>query len=476
LCVWFPSWPLRRADAPSDEPCQVVGADGVVVAANPFAVAAGVRVGMPRRRSETLCPTIVTLAADPGAEAASFEAVARAVETVAPGVEVVEPGLLFLNVSGAVRYYGGEQLLVAGVARAIEEVAPGARLGLADGPFAARMAAVEGETIVDDTDGFVAHLDVTALGMPEIVDTFRWLGITTVEDLAALPREAVASRFGRAGLEAYRLACGEDREVLPRLVPQDVVVEECFDPPLQDLEQAAFAAKSLAYRLLKAAGSGVPHLLVVEAASASGEVRSRTWRSADPFSEGEIAERVRWQLRAWVEGGGIPGGMARLRLVPGDRSDAGRQLCFGEDAASEAETRRALARAQVLVGPDAVLQAMPQGGREPGERVRWCRWGEPAPQPVHDPKAPWPGRLPGPAPALLPPPRRVEVEWDDGFPVRLRLGSRWEEVCSWAGPWRRTGRWWDGERHADRYQIVTSAGAFLCEIRDGDCYLVGIYD
>jgi hypothetical protein len=28
----------------------------------------------------------------------------------------------------------------------------------------------------------------------------------------------------------------------------------------------------------------------------------------------------------------------------------------------------------------------------------------------------------------------------------------------------------------DRYQIVTSAGAFLCEVRDGDTYLVGVYD
>jgi len=476
LCVWFPNWPLRRPDAPPDNPCQVVGADGVVTAANDLAFAGGVRVGMPRRRAETLCPSVVTLPADPGAEAAAFEMVARAVETVAPGVEIAEPGLLFLNVSGAVRYYGGEEPLVVRVGQAVGEVASGARLGLADGPFAARMAAAEGAAIVTDTDGFVAGLDISTLGVPEIVGTFRWLGVTTLGDLAALPREAVASRFGQPGLEVYRLARGEDREVSPQPVPQDMEAEERFDPPLQNLEQAAFAARSLAHRLLEVAAPGIPHLVVVEATSAAGEVRSRTWRSADPFTEGEMAERIRWQLRAWVEGGGIPGGMARLRLVPGDRSDSGRQMCFGEDVAAAAESRRALARAQALVGPDAVLQAVPQGGREPGERVRWYRWGEPAPLPIHDPKALWPGRLPDPAPALLPPPRRVEVEWDGECPVRMRLGSRWEKVHNWAGPWRRTGRWWDGEQHADRYQIVTGAGAFLCELHDGDCYLVGIYD
>jgi protein ImuB len=217
--------------------------------------------------------------------------------------------------------------------------------------------------------------------------------------------------------------------------------------------------------------------VVVEAESVSGVVCSRTWRSADPFGEVEVAERVRWQLRAWVESGGVPGGLAVLRLAPADRSDRGRQLHLGEDAASDLEATRALARAQALVGPEAVLQARPQGGRRPGERVLWHRWGEPAPAPERDPQAPWPGSLPGPSPALVPPePRPLEVEWDGGSPERVRLGSRWEPVLAWAGPWRHTGRWWVGEGAADRYQVVTSAGAFLFEVQGGACYLTGVYD
>jgi protein ImuB len=141
------------------------------------------------------------------------------------------------------------------------------------------------------------------------------------------------------------------------------------------------------------------------------------------------------------------------------------------------DARRALGRAQGLVGPDAVLQAAPQGGRDPEERVRWHRWGEEPGAPSRDPKAPWPGRLPSPSPSLVPPqPRPFEVEWDAGFPVRVRLGSRWEPVLGWAGPWRQTGRWWEGEAAADRYQVVTSVGAFLCEVREGRSWLVGVYD
>jgi protein ImuB len=460
----------------------VVG-DGVVLAVNALAAAAGVAVGMRRRQAETLCPAVATLAADPGAEAAAFEAVAAAVEDLVPRVEVAAPGLLFVPVAGAVGYYGGEGPLVARVAAAVERAGgPGGRLGLAHGPFAARLAAAAatgGPVVVADTRAFLAGCDVAVLGMEEMAATLRWLGITTLGALAALPREAVASRFGNPGLEAHRLSAGEDRWLQPRPIPADLAVEERFDPPLQDLEQAAFAARALAHRLIEGLGpwGGAPHRVVVEAESASGVVRSRTWRSADPFGEAEVAERVRWQLRAWVEGGGVPGGLAVLRLAPADRSDRGRQLRLGDDAASEIEASRALARAQALVGPEAVLQARPQGGRRPGERVLWHRWGEPAPAAERDPRAPWPGRLPGPSPALVPPEARpLEVEWEGGTPERVRLGSRWEPVLAWAGPWRHTGRWWSGEGAADRYQVVTSAGAFLFEVREGACWLAGVYD
>ena len=451
------------------------------MAATADAIAAGVRVGMRRREAEALCPTAVTLAADPGAEAAAFEPVAQAIEEIVPRLELASPGLAFVPVAGAVRYYGTEDTLMGKMVAAVEAAAPGGRFGLADGPFAARLAAdaaVEAPLIVGDTARFLAGLDISTLGIDELVDTFRWLGVGTLGDLASLPRAAIASRFGPVGLEAHQIASGEDRAVDPRRVTDGIVAEDLFEPPVEDFERAAFAARALAGRLLAliAPTGAKPHRVEVEAESALGEVRSRTWRSAHPFSEVELAERVRWQIRAWVESGGVPGGIVRLRLAPADLSDLGRQLRLGEDAASEDDARRALSRAQGLIGPDAVLQAIPQGGRDPGERVHWYRWGE-EPGVLVDPKAPWPGRVPEPSPTLVPPDRRpFEVEWEDGFPVRVRLGSRWEPVLGWAGPWRRTGRWWEGEPAADRYQIVTSAGAFLCELREGKCWLVGVYD
>jgi hypothetical protein len=40
-----------------------------------------------------------------------------------------------------------------------------------------------------------------------------------------------------------------------------------------------------------------------------------------------------------------------------------------------------------------------------------------------------------------------------------------------------TGNWWRGEGSVDRYQIVTSAGAFLCTVdASGITHLAGVYD
>ncbi|HKZ28401.1 MAG TPA: DNA polymerase Y family protein [Acidimicrobiia bacterium] len=485
LCVWFPDWPLRRPDAPPDRACLVVDGSATprVVAFNQYAGEAGVRLGMRRPEAEVLCPGGTTLEQDYATESLVFESVAGAVEELVPRVEVADPGLLFVPIDGAIRYYGGEPALIDNLARAVREAAgAGGRIGVAGGPFAARWAAASAGAepyIVDDDRQFLASLDIDVLGKEELVATFRWLGIGTLGALASLPRPAVLSRFGQAGLHAHRLASGEDRRPEPRAIPDDPSVTEHFEEPLVLLEQVGFAARALSHRLMEAMGeSGIaPHRVEVSARAADGTARTRVWRSADSFTEKALAERVWWQLRAWNESAGIPGGIVQLRLAPADLSGEGRQLTLLEDVAARIEAERAVARVQALLGPDAVLEGRSQGGRDPIEQVRWHRWGDDPPAVERDPRAPWPGSTPGPSPALVPPePQLLEVEWDGGMPSRVRLRSRWEPVLNWAGPWRKLGRWWRGEPHVDRYQIVTSAGALLCELRHGQTFVIGVYD
>jgi protein ImuB len=491
ICVWYPTWALRQPGMPRDEsslddPIQAIGEDNRVVACNGGAASHGVVVGMLRRSAEAVCPTVTTIIQDLSAEMARFEPVVQIVESLVPRVEVAEPGLMYIPTGGAVTYYGGEEALCDRIDKELGALGGDRRIGLAAGTFASyqavrRTARTQPRLIVADDGEFIASLDVSSLGSDDLAATFRWLGITTLGAVAELPRDAIISRFGRVGLEAHRRASGIDRGAAPRDVPHDPTVVSHFDPPIGNLEQAAFAARNIAQRLVgKLSPYGVaPHRVIVTAIAADGTERERTWRSADPFSERTLAERVRWQLRSWIEGvsGEIRGGLATLRLEPADLSGSGRQMALEEDAKGFEETQRVFMEVQAIAGEDNLLVATPQGGRDPVERVAWNRWGEEKIGPLRDLSAPWPGRIPSPVPALVPPePVPFGISWADGIPEQVRLASRWEPVLSWAGPWRRSGRWWDGEGVADRYQIVTSVGAYLCEVREGRTYLLGVYD
>jgi len=474
------------AETGQGEPTQAVGQDGRVVACNDAAAAHGVSVGMLRRSAEAICPTVTSIVQDLSIEMARFEPIVEIVESLVPLVEVAEPGLMYLPIAGAVAYYGGEEALCDRIDKELDAMGGDRRIALAAGPFASYQAVRQTSRsrrrfIVEDDDAFVTNLDVGSLGSDDLAATFRWLGITTLGAVAELPQDAIVYRFGRVGLEAYRRARGLDRNTTPRDIPEDPSVLSRFDPPIEDFEQAAFAARNLAQRLVgNLSPYGIaPHRVVVRAIAADGTKRERTWRSADPFTERSLAERVRWQLRTWIEGvsAGIRGGLVTLVLEPSDLSGSGRQMALEEDAKGSEATQRAFMEVQAIAGQGNLLVASPQGGRDPGEQIAWTRWGENKQALSRDPSAPWPGRIPKPAPALVPPePVLFDVVWVEGIPEQVRLRSRWVPVLSWAGPWRRTGRWWDGEGASDRYQIVTSAGAYLCEVRQEKTYLMGVYD
>ena len=388
LCAWFPMWSLTRPDAPSDEPVLIVG--DRVTGASPEVLATGVTLGMARREAEALAPFATVLVRDVEEEARRFDTVVDLLEDLIPRVEVVAPGLVFVPIAGAVNYYGGEEALADRIAKEVDNATGHQRggealIGIANGPFAARWAAATatvGEPlIVADTIGFLSRLDLSTLresvGGEELIDIFRWLGISTLGDLTRLPRETLATRFGNQGLLAHRLASGEDRFVNPREIPSDLSIEASFEDPLETLEAVAFAGGALAERLLKKlrlAGMA-PHQVTILAEAAHGPARKRVWRSADPFTERSLSDRVWWQLRAWIDAGGVPGGIVRLRIEPGDLSGEGRQLGLLQDESSRIETERALVRAQAFVGPESVLQGRAQGGRMPQERITWSRWG-----------------------------------------------------------------------------------------------------
>lgn len=482
--MWWDAWALRRPGTPETEAAFAV-AKGEVIAANRSAREGGVGRGVRRRAAESMLPNAQVIEHDPVGDARRFEPVVQLIEEMVPRVQIVEPGLVFVPIEGATGYYGGEHALIELLGKEIDKAfGVGARFGVANQPFAARCAAglaANGPMFVDDDAKFLASRDLSVLPNPDLVDTFRWLGIETLGSLAALPRAAIASRFGTEGVTAHRLASGDAQVTSPRVIPEDLAVSKIFEEPLLLVQQVEFVARALANGLmegLRTAGVA-PRVVVIKVTSAAGSVRERTWRSADPLTEEAIGERVGWQMRTWLESRkGIGSGIVNLTLLPQEVTGEGRQLGFLEDTAAVQEAEQAFIRLQSVVGPDNVVTARRQGGRTPVEQVKWHPWGEDITTQGRSPVAPWPGRTPGPSPALVPPePVPIAIEWDNGMPNRVRLRSRWLEVLNWSGPWRRTGRWWREEEPVDEYQIVTSAGAILCHVRKGgSAYLSGLYD
>jgi protein ImuB len=512
-CVWCPDWPViaarRRDDDLRAVPVVVRERDGgrdIVRAASSEARTAGVTRGMRRREAEARCPEAACVDVDEANEARIFEIVARAVETFTPRIVLERPGLCEFPTRGPARYFGGDDALAARVRESVAGVlgpdGTDVRVGIADGVFAARLAARRARIVpAGESAAFLAPFSVSTLGDPDLASLLLRLGLRTLGAIAALPADAVLARFGIEGRQFHDLARGIDAGP-PVLItpPPDLVEHTEFDPPAERVDVAAFAAKELAHRLIeRLAEQGLACTrVVIEAETEHSERLARCWRHAEGLTPGTLAERVRWQLDGWITTGETTAGIAVLRLIPDEVVPAdGRQLGFwGGDQVAHDRADRALARVQGMLGYESVVSAVVQGGRTPSEQVRWVPWGEP-----REPDrllsdglqvCAWPGALPPPYPArVFDPPIAADIVDACGngltvtgrgehtsVPARIRSRVLTGEVTGWAGPWAHDVRWWDSEarRRCVRYQLLVGDVACIAVVEGGRSAIEAIYD
>jgi protein ImuB len=386
-----------------------------------------------------------------GEEARRFAKVMDQAYELCPWAHPVRLGICALPARGPARFFGGEEAVVSRLAAAVEEeieaqasplpVAAQAEaavlVGVADGLFAAVLAA-RSEAIVPpgEAAAFLAPFSVATLGRPDLAVTLQRLGVTTLGQFAALPSASISDRFGADAAACHAAARGENGEL----------------PGLRD---------SAVTRRLRVARGEDPER---DAGSGAGPVQ------------------------------------------PG---------FFG--GASEADIRaaRSFVRVQERLGIDAVLVGRLQGGRDPAGQSVLLPWGSPEVERSVRANgtagsggagegsgavgtvgsaggAPWPGRLPPPAPSdvLQEPPRAELVDAEGNAMVvsgrglldaaidRLSVdGGPWQEVVGWAGPWPVTERWWEVRRRRARLQVVTADGVarLLCSER-GRWWVEAIYD
>jgi protein ImuB len=519
IVAWVPDWPIiaavREGLVTAERPIAVM-LQNRVVACSSAARAEGVRAGQRRREAQSLCTSLTVVPADEGRDHRLFAPLIDAVESLVAGVQVVRPGLLALSARGPARYYGGERAAALALRGALlAEGVADARLGVADGPFAAELAARStpsvqagpglGVRIVppDAAGAFLAPFPVTALGDADLVTLLGRLGVRTLGDFAALPAEAVRDRFGAAGAHRHALAGAADATPLvPRTPPPDLERVLELEPPLDRVDQLAFAVRQLADELVE---SLVGRLLVATAIRIGfrdehGTETERAWLHPRSFRASEIVDRVRWQLSGETRtlgarpggpggsdadrGPGLRSAITRVRIMP-ESVDA---LAHHEPglwgSAPDERVHHALSRVQSLLGHEAVLTAQRTGGRTLAERGTLVPWGDRLVE-ARPVDRPWPGALPQPTPGTVFPTRHAVTVLDArGAPIgiddRMRLsappagfapsaGGATRPVTSWAGPWPLDERWWDPPRRRQlhRLQVVDSAGIAWLLVLDG---------
>lgn len=238
--AFYASVELRRRPELVGRPMFVGGAErGVVLSANYEARAFGIEGGMPSSRAKRLCPQAVAVPPDFDAYAQVSAGIVAVFESVTAQVESASIDEAYLDVTGALAMMGpaagiGEYL------RAIVADEQGITCSVGIGPnkFVAKVASAQAkpdglvEVRPDDVTAFLHPLPVEKLlGVGESTAAkLHRLGITTVAELAHLPRSTLQRAFGpHQGMLLADLAWGRDeRRVVARPGERGVGCQETF--------------------------------------------------------------------------------------------------------------------------------------------------------------------------------------------------------------------------------------------------------
>ncbi len=357
---------LREPAALAPEPGKEQFVGEVSLAAEAFGVRRGMRLGEALAR----CPRLALVPPDPMGVADAWDTALERLEGIGAAVEPARPGLACFDSHGLLRLHAGRLEGVLAAARAAllrrvsGEPALVPRLGAGPTRFCAVAAAsrararrpelVAGpEALAGEPVGLLALRQETA-ALPEALER---LGILTLADLAALPRAALADRFGRAGLLAADLVAGHDSPLRPRR-PGERLEEILELPEAASGQQLERALGMLVDRLL--ARRERRGRMLRSVALSARLVEGGTWRERVVFREA-LADPGRMRLALASQLARLPAPAETLRLAVerfGPPHLAGRAL-FDDDAAQRrARLREAVRQTRAAAGPEAALRVL----------------------------------------------------------------------------------------------------------------------
>jgi protein ImuB len=363
-----------------------------------------------------------------------------------PRVSPEPPQALLLEVEGSLRYFGGCQALLAALERALAELGQPATFAEAPTARAALWRARAGGGVP------IEEVPIAAIGADEAF--FAAIGISSVGELAALPREGLAVRCGQRLLDELDQALGRLPEAREFFVPPERFNADLELPAeVHEAPALLFAARRLLVQLaglLAARQAGLRaftlHLVHCD--------RSRSAIYVELASPTRELERLAQLLREKLATLALTAPVEAIAVEAGDFTPLGGSSrgLFGDRAAEAEEWAELVERLQARLGRDAVYGVTPFPDHRPEYAWRRVAPGEWDPHEFVQP---------GPRPAwLLERPRRVAES----------------ELGLLAGPERIACGWWDGdEARRDYFVAELGNGVAWVYREEGIWYVHGLF-
>src|SRR6266851_5967915 len=402
-----------------------------------------------------------------------------------PRVEDAGTGCLYLDASGLQSLFGDDGRLAERLRAAATAAGLAIRVGVAASRLGALAAARLGSGVAvvepggDAASLAAAPLSLLTLSEPLAIRLSRW-GLRTLGELAALPTAGLFERAGAEGVQAQRLARGEDPRPLAswRPVPAFEETVEC-EWGLETLEPVVERLSELAARVcgrLGARGLAADGFEWV-CRLAGGRTHEGALTPAVPLTEAvAVTGLLRLALEARPPRGIVEGLTLRARPT---RAAPTQESLTDPSRPSPRFLAATMNRLVALVGSDRIGAPALLDSHRP-DAVGLGAYASPSP--LRGEGRVRGSRVRGAAPVLalrrLRPPAPAAVTLASGRPVAMRSSRLAGRIVASVGPWRSSGEWWTTQPWLQDEWDVELADGTLCRLaHDGSAWhIAGVYD
>lgn len=385
-----------------------------------------------------------------------------------PSFEQTAPDTVIFRVDGLSRIHGSPRQIAQAIA---DRAGDGINIAIAETADAAILAArnYPGVTLLTNAAPDLSALDISALPLTEeMAQVFESWGIYTLEQLAELPENGLAERFGPHGVYLQQLARGAIHRPLKIFQPETTYEDHIeLDHPVSLLEPLLFLIARIlndqCTRLLSNAMAA--NEVTIHLGLENRTEHVRTLRLPVPMRDSKsLLKLLQMDLEAHPPQ--APTVALSLTLTPAHPRTVQTGIFLPVTPAPD-KLELTLARIRGIVGEHnvGIPQLLNTHHPQPFELVP----GPPIPNPQSQ-------RTSQHALRYFNPSLPATIDLINNRPARISAPGIHGKVLRAAGPWRTSGDWWTSTQWArDEWDIALSQGLYRI-YHDSSWFVEGSYD